>query len=117
MSLPFPINDYWVVMGAALVMHNVKEVTHDLDLGCTFTLFNSLVALGFVPKISQSGRQRVDYSEIVHFYLEWPVDSLESIDGIQVASLQSVINDKRLLGRDKDLYDIQLIEAFLKGMK
>lgn len=39
-ELPIPKTEYWVITGSALVLHNIKEETSDIDLGCTTNLIN-----------------------------------------------------------------------------
>ena len=34
-ALDWPKEDYWVVAGAAMVLHGLRAETRDLDLGCT----------------------------------------------------------------------------------
>ena len=115
-QLPFPRNSFWVIMGGALVLHGVRDVTNDIDIGCNNTLFEQLQSCGHVVSISRSGKERIDYTDLVHIYREWVVDSIDLIDNVQVASLKSIIKDKQLLGRTKDIQDIELIQQFLKGV-
>ena len=45
-SLPFQKSDYWVVTGAAMVLHGLKEEARDIDLGCSSSLADELCRMG-----------------------------------------------------------------------
>lgn len=115
-QLRFPQNSFWLVMGGALVMHGVRHTTKDIDIGCNNNLFEQLKSRGYDVSISRSGRERIDYTDLVHVYKDWSVDSINVIDGIPVASLTSIIKDKQSFGRSKDIVDIELIRQALKGI-
>lgn len=114
-QLPFSNNSFWLVMGSALVLYGIRFSTHDIDLGCTNSLFNDLINNGYSVALSRSGRERIDYSSTVHIYRNWPVDKIEYINGIPVADLFSIIRDKTSFGRPKDIADVKLIQEYLKG--
>lgn len=114
-ELPYDTSTFWLVMGSALVMWDIKEATNDIDMGCTEELFDCLLCQGFTYKISKTGRKRIDYNEQIHFYLEWPVNNLIYIEDIQVSDISSILSDKKNFNRQKDLYDIILIQEYLNG--
>lgn len=107
-------HEYWLVMGSALVLHGIKETTDDIDIGCSAKLFNQLEMEGYKPVLSRTGKPRIDFGENCHFYLEWKAD-IDSIEGVQVADLQSVVADKQRFRRKKDIDDIVLIHRYLEG--
>lgn len=45
-ELNLPQCEYWITAGSGLVMHNIKETTRDIDLGCTTELANYLIENG-----------------------------------------------------------------------
>ena len=53
------------------------------------------------------------YSEDVEIFEDWHSGDSAMIEGVPVASLESVIVMKKQLGREKDLSDIAKIEAHL----
>lgn len=114
-ELPYDTSSFWLVMGSALVMWNIKEVTNDIDIGCTEELFDFLLCQGFTSQISRSGKKRIDYNGQIHFYLEWQVNKTVYIEDIQVSDINSVLADKMNFNRKKDLYDIILIQQYLNG--
>ena len=38
----FDSNEYWVTSGAAMVLYGIKDVTRDIDLGCTSRMADDL---------------------------------------------------------------------------
>lgn len=116
-SISLPIEKYWVVMGAALVMHGVKETTKDIDIGCSLELFTYLLERGYELKLSSSGKKKITIKENINIYCEWHIKGFVIIDSIQVADLDSIINDKKKLGRDKDMDDINSIMLFISKGK
>ena len=116
-SISLPVEKYWVVMGAALVLHGVKETTQDIDIGCNLELFTDLLARGYELKLSHSGKKKISIKENVNIYYEWEIKGYVIIDSIQVEDLDGIINDKRKLGRDKDMDDIIKIMMFMNKGK
>ncbi len=105
-------DNYWLVAGAALVMHGVKEYTRDIDLGCTIELADKLVVNGCKHTVGSDGKRIIQLSNNIEVFENWEVDKIEVIDGIPVGSLESIKKQKIELGREKDLEDIKLIEKF-----
>ncbi len=116
-SISLPIEKYWVVMGAALVLHGVKETTKDIDIGCSLELFSYLLERGYEVKLSNSGKRKITLKENINIYCEWDIKGFVIIDSIQVADLDSIIIDKKKLGRDKDMDDINSIMLFISEGK
>lgn len=111
-ALPLKPKDYCVITGTALVMHGIKEETKDIDISCTKEAFHTLEAQGFQIKQGAFAR-KVIYSDDVEIFEDWHRGAITMIEGVPVASLESVIVMKQQLGREKDLADIVKIEAQL----
>lgn len=111
-ALPFNPEDYCVITGTALVMHGVKAETKDIDISCSKKAFRALTDQGFPIKQGAFAR-KVIYSDDVEIFEDWHKGDIITIEGIPVASLESVIVMKKQLGREKDLDDIAKIEACL----
>ena len=109
-ELYFSKTQYWLVTGSALVLHNIKEETKDIDLGVTKELINELIEKGYSYKILPDHTRYIKYSENIEIYENWLYDKIEYIDNIPVISLQGLIEMKEKLGRDKDIEDIKLIK-------
>lgn len=111
-ALPFKSEDYCVITGTALVMHGIKEETKDIDISCTKEAFQALESKGYQIKQGDFAR-KVIYSDDVEIFEGWHAGGITMIEGIPVASLESVIVMKKQLGREKDLADIAKIETHL----
>ena len=111
-ALQLKSGDYCVITGTALVMHGIKEETKDIDISCTREAFRALVAQGYPIKQGAFAR-KVIYSDDVEIFEDWHRGDITMIEGVPVASLESVIVMKKQLGREKDLSDIAKIEAHL----
>ena len=66
-ELPIPKIEYWVITGSALVLHNIKEETSDIDLGCTTNLINELIKLGYDYKILKDYMIKIVISCFLNF--------------------------------------------------
>lgn len=104
---------YWVLAGAALVIHGVKEETRDIDLGCTTELADKLVTAGCKYEVGDSNKRIIKLNDTVEIFENWLVDEIEIINEVPVGSLNSIKKHKLELGREKDLADIKLIEKKL----
>ena len=111
-ALPLKSGDYCVITGTALVMHGIKEETKDIDISCNKEAFRTLAAQGYPIKQGDFAR-KVVYSDDVEIFEDWHSGEITMIEGIPVASLESIIVMKKQLGREKDLIDIAKVEALL----
>lgn len=112
-ELNLPSNEYWILAGSSLVMHQIKEETCDIDMGCTKELFDIFIEKGFKVKEWEDGGRSINLTEEIEIFKEWNVTNIELINGFPVASLESIKEHKLELGREKDLKDIELIDSFL----
>ena len=112
-GLDFLGKEYWITAGAGLVLHGVKQETHDVDFGCTAGLADLLVEKGYPYRVSeQDGTRIFAVGEQVEALENWFADEIEEKYGLQVASLESIRRQKADLGREKDLEDIRRIDDF-----
>lgn len=110
----FDTDCYWVVAGAAMVLHGVKAYTRDIDLGCNRKLADQLQQLGYKTEIFDDGSRKIQYSPDIEIFEDWREGELEVIKGIPVASLEGIVMMKQQLGREKDMEDIRLIREYIK---
>ncbi len=113
-ALPFRPEDCCVITGTALVMHGVKAETKDIDMSCSKEAFQALLEQGYPVKQGDFAR-KVVYSEDIEIFEDWHRGATVMIDGVSVASLASVIQMKKQLGREKDKLDIARIEGYLRS--
>lgn len=105
--------DFWVIMGAALVLYGVKDQTNDIDIGCSAKTFKKLLQKGYQLKATNSNKRKIELKDKISIYEEWKTDKINYIEDIPVADLYSIRTDKARLSREKDLYDIKLIDRYL----
>ena len=115
-ELNLPPNQYWITAGAGLVMHNIKETTRDIDIGCTTALTNYLIQQGCEFMYDSDGTRIVRVNANIEAFENWAVDEIENVDGISVASILSIRKQKEKLGREKDLEDIKMIDEFKRPL-
>ena len=114
-ALDWPVEDYWLVAGGAMVLYGLRPETHDLDLGCTTARADALAAGVPFEEMSDGSGRRFSVSGDVEVFENWLMDRVELVDGVPVVSLQGLREMKRALGREKDLRDVARIDAFLQG--
>ena len=109
-ELPFSEKEYWVVAGAAMVLHGFRLQTHDIDLGCSTLLADKLELQGCAVSRCEDGTRKISYSEYIEIFENWIEGTVEILYGVPVVSVDGLIQMKRKLGREKDFADIALIE-------
>ncbi|HAN09388.1 MAG TPA: hypothetical protein DCP90_02110 [Clostridiales bacterium] len=115
-ELKYDKNEYWVTGGTALVMYGVKEQTKDIDLGFTEKLYEELIKQKdcIINLLDGNVRQISIQNTNIEFIDNWYTDEIKMIEGIPVASLESIKKKKQELGREKDLKDIEAIDEYLE---
>ena len=111
-DLRLPNGGYWVCTGAGLVLHGIKEFTRDIDMGCTTQVMDRLLREGHPLSFTSDGNRATSYGAM-EFYENWFADEVVTVEGVSVATLLSIRKHKTILGREKDLRDIELIDAYL----
>ena len=109
----FPKNEYWITAGSGLVMHNIRLQTRDIDVGCSTMLADLLIQQGANWQLMKDGTRRVEATDEIELFENWHVDSIVEIDGLCVASLESIRKQKVELNREKDWIDIALIDEVI----
>ncbi len=112
-ELNFDPEQYWLITGAAMVCYGIRAETGDIDMGCTADLADALEAQGYLCTKREDGTRKITLGDDVEIFENWLCDKIEIHDNIPLLSPQGLIEMKRFLGREKDLRDIALIEAWL----
>ncbi|MBQ3376056.1 MAG: hypothetical protein IJG49_06565 [Erysipelotrichaceae bacterium] len=112
---PYDSKDYWVITGAAMVLYGIREVTHDIDMGCTADMADKLEKAGYLYKITSDGNRRFKIGDDIEVFENWLFGKVVSVEGIPVISIKGLIEMKQKLGREKDKRDIRLIEEYIHG--
>lgn len=108
---------YWVLAGAAMVLHGVKAETPDIDLGCDTVLADALGGAGYRTELCPDGNRRIRYNADIELFENWRAGQVEQLASVPVLSLAGVLELKQQLGREKDRKDIALIQDFQKKSK
>ena len=111
----FNKNEYWVVAGAAMVLHGIKKETNDIDLGCT-TAFADYLEIKYNPIIFKDGIRNFQIGVDIEVFENWIADKIVLLSGIPTISINGLIEMKKTLGREKDLKDIEIIKQHLKSI-
>lgn len=112
-AFPYDMDGFWLITGAALVLFGVREETEDIDMGCSTEAANRLEADGHLYQVTEDGKRWFKIHGEFEVFENWLYGSVEQLDGYPVMSLQGIREMKQRLGREKDLRDIQLIDAFV----
>ena len=112
-AFPCGAADYWVVMGAAMVLYGMRDECTDIDLGCSSALADRLEAEAYPHRITPDGNRWFQYGEKMELFENWLYDKVLTIDGCPVISPEGLLVMKRELGREKDLADLRLIQNYL----
>ena len=113
----------YVVVGSAIMHQLGLREANDVDLAVTPELFETLRASGEWKEEARHGRTFLKKEPVeVIPRLDWEdypttaeeaIASATIIDGVAFMNLHELIKFKRALGREKDLRDISLIDAYL----
>ena len=109
----YGLDGFWLVAGAALVLYGIRQETGDIDMGCTTEAADRLEADGFLYQVMEDGNRWFRLDLETEVFENWFFDAVVLFDGYPVLSLQGLREMKQRLGREKDLRDIQLINAFI----
>lgn len=106
------VNEYWVTSGAAMVLYGIKDLTRDIDLGCTSRMADRLEKEGYSVEVLRDGSRKIVFSEAIEIFENWVEDKVVLLEGLPVVSMDGMVMMKEKLGREKDLQDILLINEF-----
>ena len=112
---PYDSKDYWVITGAAMVLYGIRELTHDIDMGCTLEMADRLEEEGYLYKYTSDGNRHFKIGEDIEVFENWLFDEVVSVKGIPVISVKGLKEMKQRLGREKDKRDLQLIEEYMRS--
>ena len=113
-AFPYSKEDYWLITGSAMVLYGIREEASDIDLGCNKKMADQLEKDGYLYRYTEDGNRWFRYKDHIEVFEKWLKDSVTSVDGFPVISIEGLIEMKRELGREKDLKDIELINDYLK---
>jgi hypothetical protein len=111
-NLNLPKDHYCVMTGAALVLHDIKKYTRDIDIGCSEQLFQRLLHDGY--KLQQLAKfEGIIIDDCIEIFRNWQAEKIVYIHNIPVSDIYCIRKYKQDLAREKDLKDIELIDEYL----
>ena len=113
--LCFEKTQYWLVAGAAMVLYGIRESTNDIDMGCSKELADELETRGYPTSDMPNGMRRIQISKDIEVFENWYHDKVCIHNGIPIITMNGLLEMKHELGREKDMYDIMLIEKYMRN--
>lgn len=115
-ELALDTNEYRINAGGAMVLHGLREETHDLDIWCTKKLGDTLAQRCDVQVLPDGTRRFVPAPDVEIYENMFPGETV-FLNGIPVAPLEDVLALKRQLNREKDQRDIAVLEAAIAARR
>ena len=115
-ELALDTNEYRINVGGAMVLHGLREETHDLDIWCTKKLGDALAQRCDVQVLPDGTRRFVPAPDVEIYENMLPGETV-FLNGIPVAPLEDVLALKRQLNREKDQRDIAILEAAIAARR
>lgn len=115
-ELALDTNEYRINASGAMVLHGLREETHDLDIWCTKKLGDALAQRCDVQVLPDGTRRFVPAPDVEIYENMLPGETV-FLNGIPVAPLEDVLALKRQLNREKDRRDIAVLEAAIAARR
>lgn len=97
-------DNFIIISGAALVLQNFSNQTHDIDIWVSKDYYEHLLS-NFnceFDRINEFGNKAFMIDDVINFSFDFCPKNYVYINGYKVASLRDCYNVKKLLNRDKD---------------
>ena len=109
-KLNLPKSEYIILSGGSLLLRGLREKSADLDL-CVSKKLAEQIDLYHAPKDDKGFFTPYENCQMMDDFdrIEYDI-----VDGYQCESLKSILAFKKRVHREKDLKDIENIEAYLK---
>ena len=115
-ELALDTNEYRINAGGAMVLHGLREETHDLDIWCTKKLGDTLAQRCDVQVLPDGTRRFVPAPDVEIYENMLPGETV-FLNGIPVAPLEDVLALKQQLNRENDRRDIAVLEAAIAARR
>lgn len=121
--LDLPANDYAIFGSGPMVVHGLKEFDHDIDVIARGEAWKKAMTLGKVEQAEMRDHRVVLFDGKIEIFDGWKpgkwdidalIDTAETYDGLPYVKLEHVLEQKKRLGRVKDIKHLKLIESYLK---
>lgn len=126
-KLNLPQGKYAVVGSGAIAIKGIRPA-HDIDLVVTHDIYDGFKSAGWEEvRFPNTLRPWVLFKEVFDISTSWSVEgyqpdpaqliqNAEIIEGVAFVRLEDLLKWKKACRRDKDLADIELIEAYLNSL-
>ena len=123
-SLGLSADDYAVFGSGPMFAHGIKDLGHDLDIIARGNAWRQACSTSSPPTAIFGGLVVNLFNGEIEIFDSWVpgdwdvndlIDTAEIIEGIRFVTLGNVVKWKRLMGREKDLIHIKMIEDYLNG--
>ena len=108
-----------VISGAALVLLDIEDNAHDIDICCSNDYYEYLLK-NYECKYERTnewGKKAYMIDDIINFGLSFDPKNIVVVDGIKCASLKDILELKKFLNRDKDKKIISKLEGIMSKEK
>lgn len=118
-NLKLPIDKYVITSGSAMVLHNLREMTNDVDITVNSDLFEQFVEKGYEVKYHKINDIKsctlIDLSDEIQLICidEIPNKYVTIVDGIPTQTIEHLLEFKLGLNREKDQSDINILKKYL----
>lgn len=103
-------NKYIVISGASLVLHDVIDVTNDIDLSCSKKYYDTI---NWPTRMGHLGKE-IKYFECFEISDNlYDEDNIDIINGYKTMNLESCLDLKRVLNKPKDKKVITKLDLLL----
>lgn len=112
----FDNSKYLVISGAAMVLYGIKDSTNDIDIAVTKDYYNYLLSNYncIFERVNEYGNSCYMMDNCINFGINYYSDNKEFIESIPVQSIEDLLQLKKYLNRDKDIFDIEKIKRYIK---
>jgi hypothetical protein len=111
-KLNYDKKEYIVISGASMVVQGVKKDTNDIDISVSDQLNSTLELSDCKFHLTPSGKvYEMDYIELFRAFYE--DTKYKVIESYRFATLESILDLKMRLNREKDKKDIMILRKLL----
>ena len=111
-------NEFIVLSGSALVLYGIKDETHDIDVAVSKEYFEFLLETYKceIEKYDIKNNVYVYYIDnIINFSTNYYDVDYNVINGFKIQTIESILELKESLNREKDKKDIVKIKRYLNN--
>lgn len=111
-EIPLEKKDFIILAGASLLAQKIRKETFDIDVAVEKKAFEKIKKLSNQTH-DFNGITIIDYKDMEFSDSSFDLNNVKVIDGYNFANLESILEFKKKLNREKDKKDIKKIELAL----